>query len=635
MSFEKLPDDEASYMVKHYQEKAEGGYPAEPTKTESLSGKVGESAAYTQKTYEGFTYKSSLTEVNGTVQLSDTIKPDGSTVIKLFYERNTVNVTFNLAGGSVGSNTGSIVKTGKYGTVLTAPVPVKTDAVFKGWNPALPSSPLLFPVADAEYTAEWAACYAITFGVDGTPANGTLKATVDGSEIYSSDKVEEGKTVTFTAEPETGCNVKEWKVGGAVTGNTSNTYTYPVTETLNVKVSFEVGSAVLTLTPGKNTIKVTAVTFDNSAITVEGCTETSLASSYVETELHVKPGVTTVVLKGKITYLNCSGTYNDKTLISNGIIALDVQGLSALQSLFCYCNQLTALDVQGLSALQSLACYGNQLTALNVQGLSNLKELSCDKNQLTSLNVQGLSNLEELNCGKNQLTSLNVQGLSKLQKLNCYGNKLTALNVQGLSALQKLNCELNKLTSLNVQGLSNLQQLSCGNNQLESLNVQGLSNLKELSCAFNKLKSLNVQGLSALQQLYCGPNKLTTLNVQGLSALQTLNCSGNELPALNVQGLSNLKELSCAINKLNAQALTQVLTDLLPRTPEDKAKCTLYFEGPPLQDYEGNQIPEGNYTDFTSPSALKTAFDNAKTRNWKMYKYINEGNGKPKPVEIN
>ena len=626
VSFEKLPDDEASYMVKHYQEKAEGGYPAEPTETESLSGKVGESAAYTTKTYEGFTYNSAHTQISGT------INADGSTVVKLFYERNTVNVTFNLAGGSVSGDAGPIVKTGKYGAALTAPVPVKTDAVFKGWDPALPS-PLLFPAADAEYTAQWTPLYTITFGVDGTPANGTLKATVDGNEIYSGDKVKKDKTVTFTAEPETGCNVKEWKVDGAVTGSTSNTYTHHVTETLNVKVSFEVGSAVLTLSPGHSTIKVMAITFDNNPITVEGCNETSFTSSYTETTLH--PKGTTVVLKGKITYLNCSGTYNDKTLISNGIIALDVQGLSALQSLACYGNQLIALNVQGLSALQWLNCYDNKLTALNVQGLSNLKELSCNKNQLTSLNVQGLSNLEELNCSGNELPALNVQGLSKLQKLNCYGNKLTALNVQGLSALQKLNCEANQLTALDVQGLSKLQDLHCNINQLTSLNVQGLSNLKELSCAFNKLKSLNVQGLSALQQLYCGPNKLTTLNVQGLSALQTLNCSGNELPALNVQGLSNLKELSCAINKLNAQALTQVLTDLLPRTPEDKAKCTLYFEGPPLQDYEGNQIPEGNYTDFTSPSALKTAFDNAKTRNWKMYKYINEGNGKPKPVEIN
>ena len=553
VSFEKLPDDEASYMVKHYQEKAEGGYPEEPTKTESLSGKVGESAAYTTKTYEGFTYKSGLTEVNGTVQLSGTISADGSTVVQLFYERKTVNVTFNLAGGSVGSDAGPIVKTGKYGTAFTAPVPVKTDAVLKGWDPALPS-PLLFPAADAEYTAEWTPLYTITFSVDGTPANGTLKATVDGNEIHSGAKVKEGKTITFTAMPEPGYKVKEWKVDGAVTGSTSNTYTHHVTETLNVKVSFEVGSAVLTLTPGQSTIKVMAITFDNNPITVEGCNETSFPSNR-ETPLTATG--TTVVLKGKIVILDCSR---------------------------------------------------NNLTALNVQGLSALQGLNCSRNNLTALNVQGLSALEELRCWENKLTSLNVQGSSKLQKLNCEANQLTALDVQGLSKLQDLNCGENQLKALNVQGLSALKELRCNKNQLTSLNVQGLSNLENLGCAFNQLNAINVQGLNKLQELSCDADGLTDLNVQGLS---------------------NLKVLSCVFNQLNAATFTKLFNDLPQHTESDGATCTLYFEG----EFQGNH--DGNHTDFTSPPALKTAFQNAKNvKKWKMCKLLWE-NKKPKPVEIN
>ena len=207
VKFQLIPAGEASYKVKHYQEKPEGGYPAEPTETESLSGTVGTNAAYTPKTggaYEGFTYKSGLTKINGSLQTSSTINGDGSTVVELFYERNTVNVTFNLAGGNVAGNTGPIVKTGKYGTAFTAPAaPVKTDAVFKGWNPSLPS-PLLYPASNAEYTAQWQAApkYTVTFGVDGT--NGTLKATVDGNEINTGDKVKHGKTVTFTATPSPG-----------------------------------------------------------------------------------------------------------------------------------------------------------------------------------------------------------------------------------------------------------------------------------------------------------------------------------------------------------------------------------------------------------------------------------------------
>ena len=440
--------------------------------------------------------------------------------------------------------------------------------------------------------------HSVTFGVDG--GHGTLKAKADGvAETETSPiTVQQGKTVTFTATPEPGYKVKEWKVGGAVvTGSTSNTYTHPVTEAVAVTVSFEVGSAVLTLSPGHSTIKVTAVTSDGSAITVEGCTETTLASSYTETTLTATG--TTVVLKGKIIGLACEK------------------------------NQLTAINVQDCTALQGLNCDENQLKALNVQGLSALKELKCSKNQLTDLKVQGLSALQWLNCDKNKLTDLDVHGLSNLQKLNCEANQLTALNVQGLSALEWLNCDENRLKALNVQGLSALQTLSCDKNKLTDLDVHGLSNLQKLKCSTNELTSLNVQGLSKLKELSCNENKLIDLNVQGLSALQTLYCNANGLTSLGIQGLSNLKELSCTFNQLNAEAFIKLFNDLPKRTESDGATCTLYFEGV----YHGES--DGNHRNFTSPEELSNAFQNAKNvKKWKMYKYIIE-NGKPKPVEIN
>ena len=53
-----------------------------------------------------------------------------------------------------------------------------------------------------EFWAKWEIKkYSVTFSVDGIPANGTIKAEVDGSEIYTNDKVEYGKKVTFTATP--------------------------------------------------------------------------------------------------------------------------------------------------------------------------------------------------------------------------------------------------------------------------------------------------------------------------------------------------------------------------------------------------------------------------------------------------
>ena len=79
--------------------------------------------------------------------------------------------------------------------------------------------------------------YTLTFGVDG--ANGTLKATVDGNEINTGNEVEKGKSVVFTAEPDAGYEVNEWKVDGTVISNAENSYTHTVTKAVDVKVSFE------------------------------------------------------------------------------------------------------------------------------------------------------------------------------------------------------------------------------------------------------------------------------------------------------------------------------------------------------------------------------------------------------------
>ena len=247
--------------------------------------------------------------------------------------------------------------------------------------------------------------HTVTFGVDG--GLGTLKAKADGiaETDVSPITIEQGKTVTFTAEPAAGYVIKEWKVDGTVvTGNTSNSYTHSVTAAVDVKVSFDApfveGGASLILNPDKLTIKVKAKTSDGSAVAVEGCTETSLASgNSTYTELHATGPV--VIFKGKITELYCGNFDN------NGIQ-----------------NTLAALNVQGLSALKTLYCGDNKLTVLNVQGLSNLKYLDCYENQLTVLDVQDCTALQYLRCYENQLTALNVHGCTALKSLNCYGNRL-------------------------------------------------------------------------------------------------------------------------------------------------------------------------------------------------------------------
>ena len=99
--------------------------------------------------------------------------------------------------------------------------------------------------------------YAITFGVEGMPANGELKATVGTSEINSGDKVEQGTTVTFTATPlDTGYSVEKWTITGGTfeaggkDGDT--TATVQITGETAVKVNFSRYKSVAFGTNGAN-----------------------------------------------------------------------------------------------------------------------------------------------------------------------------------------------------------------------------------------------------------------------------------------------------------------------------------------------------------------------------------------------
>lgn len=138
--------------------------------------------------------------------------------------------------------------------------------------------------------------------------------------------------------------------------------------------------------------------------------------------------------------------------------------------------------------------------------------------------------------------------------------------------------------------------------------------ITELYCSGNELTQLDVRDLAALQKLDCSINQLKFLYVKDLSDLQTLDCTANQLDELNVQGCSALKKLNCIGNKLNAQAMTKLLNALPNREASDGAKAVLYTEK-----------TEENCKDFTQPAELKTAFEGARDRHWKLQKEKPDG----------
>ena len=82
---------DTAYIVNHNQEQLDGSYKV--FETENLTGTTDADATYTAKTYEGFTFDSTLTKPTGEIKEL----PNGSLVIDLYYTRNSYEVTLTKA----------------------------------------------------------------------------------------------------------------------------------------------------------------------------------------------------------------------------------------------------------------------------------------------------------------------------------------------------------------------------------------------------------------------------------------------------------------------------------------------------------------------------------------------------------
>ena len=128
------------YEVHHYLERLEGAYPYVPNEKDNLRGETGAWTAAAAKSYDGFTPMGFAQEK---------IKADGSTVVKIFYTRNSYLLTYkdSLSAGVYAS------QTYKYGSAVTAiAAPTKTGYTFTGWSPAVPAT---MPAEALTVYAQW------------------------------------------------------------------------------------------------------------------------------------------------------------------------------------------------------------------------------------------------------------------------------------------------------------------------------------------------------------------------------------------------------------------------------------------------------------------------------------------------
>ncbi len=186
------------YTVEHYLEELDGGYPSTSSENENLMGSNGVTVTANARGYTGFTYDPNE---SGTIS-SGTVTSDGTLVLKLYYKRNSYNVTWNGNGGDVdttGATTGSV----KYGATIDSPTnnPTKTGYAFNDWSGY--TGNMTMPAENITFTAEWIANqYTITFNSDG------------GSEVEAITQDYGTEVEAPTAPTKEGFTFAGWKLNG-------------------------------------------------------------------------------------------------------------------------------------------------------------------------------------------------------------------------------------------------------------------------------------------------------------------------------------------------------------------------------------------------------------------------------------
>lgn len=202
-----------AYKVEHYKQNINNNnYTL--YETDDLEGTTDTLTSGSVKTYVGFTSPETITQVN--------IDGDGSTVIKLYYTRNSysVNLSKNIEKAGSVSGSGSY----KYEKEATITATTNEGYTFIGWyeGDTLYTNDLSFTLTITE-PKTFEARYSVnkyTITLDNQASDVTISGITSGS------KYEYGTQITLTATNNSGLYVK-WQVNGVIK-HYGNEYTFAV-----------------------------------------------------------------------------------------------------------------------------------------------------------------------------------------------------------------------------------------------------------------------------------------------------------------------------------------------------------------------------------------------------------------------
>ena len=192
---------DTAYTVQHHYETLTDGYDVE---TVPMTGTTGEQTVAVVKDKAGFTA--------GTVAQA-TIAANGSTVVNIYYTRNSYTLTVDADNGTAVSK-----ETYKFGTAIIAPAaPTKTGYTFDGWDKTIPAS---MPANNLTVKAQWKINqYTITFDTDGGSAVASITQDYGTAITKPADPTKTGYTFAGWSEeipdtmPAENMTVKtQWKI---------------------------------------------------------------------------------------------------------------------------------------------------------------------------------------------------------------------------------------------------------------------------------------------------------------------------------------------------------------------------------------------------------------------------------------
>lgn len=246
---EVLPE----YKVQHWLQKLDGNGKACDANTqndtcyvlqdsETKNGKKGEQTKAEAKTYTGFT---------STAFTQKDINENGSTVVKIYYVRKDVTLTFDAKGGKIDGHPNKTLS-GKYGEKIKdneVPKPLRNADEFGEWKPAYPTA---FPAENRTYEAQWKTLNAIEITSGPTKKDYIVGDNFDNKGLVVKAKYSDGSNppLTYNVDYETDFDSIKNNVGDNQTvtvkhkKDTSKTAIF----TVNIKplpvITYEVGDII-------------------------------------------------------------------------------------------------------------------------------------------------------------------------------------------------------------------------------------------------------------------------------------------------------------------------------------------------------------------------------------------------------